>query len=86
LREVWHRCYGFSMTKTSTPVRTTVEARIWAVSDHGSADRPHYRVKVYTGMRGNVDWLSTRIPLSDVDQTTWFTLTLEDGVIVGITV
>jgi hypothetical protein len=71
-------------TNTTAPVRTTVEARIWAVSDHGSADRPHYRAKVYTGMRGNVTWLSTRIPLSNVDGTTWFTLTLEDNVIVGI--
>lgn len=69
------------MTQTATATRT-VEARIWKVrpADQGG------RVELWLGQREGNKQFHTRVPLSAADTTTWFQVTLEDDVIVGVTV
>ena len=69
------------MTQTATATRT-IEARIWGVSDHGNGPM----VKLYIGGREGIRQFRTRVQLSDYDQVLWFQITLEDDVIVGISI
>lgn len=74
------------MTATAAPRTVTVEARIWNIANYGQGSVAKLYLGSGRGRYSGMRQFRTRIPLSDSDQATWFQVTLEDDVIVGVSV